>query len=119
MGYTVEHVKNRLYNNQQWIERALITLYQCQTEEEKEAKFTTEANGIGFNATDSQILSSFAEQLINNWDYHLSNKQLAVARNRLPKYAKQLISIISKPTQEDGNKSDGNGHGMYGLGEIL
>lgn len=121
MGYTVEHVKHRLSYDQSWIERALIVIYQLQTEEEKEAQFTTEANGVGFNAHDSKILSSFAEQLIRNWDYHLSYKQLSVAKSRMPKYAKQLISIIEpkKPNQDDGESNTGQDHGLYGLGEIF
>lgn len=121
MGYTVEYVKNKLTYDQSWIERALIVLYQLQTEEEKEAQFTTEANGVGFNATDSQILSSFANQLIRDWDYHLSFKQLSVAKSRMPKYAKQLHRIISpqKTSEEDGQNNSRQDHGLYGLGEIL
>lgn len=119
MGYTVEHVRYKLSADRLWIERALIVLYQQQTPEEQDAKFTTEQNGRGFNATDSTILSSFAEQLINNWDYHLSPKQLIVAQNRLPKYARQLILIISKPNQQDGASNKTDNHGLYGLGEIF
>ena len=119
MEYTVHHVKFRLSSDRSWIERALVVLYKQQTPEERDAKATTEANGRGFNYQDSAILTSFAEQLINNWDYHLSDRQMSIAQDRLPKYAKQLISIISKPSKHNESSNETNNHGLYGLGEIF
>jgi hypothetical protein len=99
MGYTISFIKDKLKNDLSWIERALIVLWERQTEEEKQARFTSEPNGVGFNALDSEILSSFAEQLSKNPDYHLSERQFEVARKRLPKYAGQIQSLINSKSK--------------------
>ena len=44
---------------------------------------TEECNGVGFNRLDSNILSSFAEQILEG--RNLSPKQLLIARIRLEK----------------------------------
>ena len=46
----------------------------------------------GFNGTDANILSSFAEQLLKGRT--LSAKQLAIAFKKLPKYSRQVIGFI-------------------------
>lgn len=70
------------------IKQALVYLYQRQTPQEQGGRMTVEQNGSGFNMIDAEILSSFAEQILNNWE--LSEKQLAVAKKCLPKYHGQL-----------------------------
>lgn len=97
MEYTIEIVKEKLSTNRLWIERAIVALYNRQTEDEKEGRFTAEDNGVGFNAFDSPFLSNLAEWLIagkNNG--HLTNNQLDVAKKKMPKYAKQILSLIPK-----------------------
>ena len=88
----VEYVKNQLMNNPQWASRAIIKLYELQTLDEQSSRQTSNSNGVGFNSTDSFILSSFAEQL--NKGRTLSQKQLRIAYKKLPKYNKQIINCI-------------------------
>lgn len=85
-----------------WLVRAILAIYKCQTNDEQSSQFTKYHNGIGFNGLDSNILSSFAEQ-IKRWfktapserkfDAPLSPKQMGIARKKMAKYAGQLASI--------------------------
>jgi len=49
-------------------------------------------NGIGFSGVDSEILSSFAVQVNNG--RNLSAKQMAIVYKRMPRYHKQIASLI-------------------------
>ena len=88
---TVEEIKTKVSSNAQWAAHAISALYERQTQAEKDTQHTSELNGRGFNGFDSEILSSFAEQIKRGRT--LSPKQLAIAFKKLPKYAGQLQDI--------------------------
>ena len=53
-----------------------------------------EKNGFGFTAFDSEILSSFAEQLLKRgW---LSFRQNEVLRRKMPRYSRQIVKITGE-----------------------
>jgi hypothetical protein len=87
--YTIDDVRKSLETDDKALMRGLLRIYAAQTEDEKEAKETTKHNSVGFNGTDANILSSFAEQLVKKRT--LSPKQLAICRKKMPKYAKQIF----------------------------
>ena len=68
---------------------ALIKVYNNQSESEKACGGVIENNGIGFMYTDSKILSSMAEWYLNRG--YLSAKQLEIVKNKMVKYARQII----------------------------
>jgi hypothetical protein len=74
--------------------RAIIKIYERQTLDEQEAEETSERNGVGFSGCDANILSSFAKQLIVKG--YLSPKQITIARKKMPKYWKQIQSLIEE-----------------------
>jgi len=76
-----------------WLYRAIIALYQRQTTEEQARRTTNVWNGRGYNFADAYILSSFAERLLNGCQ--LSAQQREVARDKLPKYSRQLTNIAN------------------------
>jgi hypothetical protein len=88
----VTHVKQQLGSNPAWASKAIVKLYECQTADEQNSQITKEDNGVGFNGTDANILSSFAEQILKGRT--LSAKQLAIAFKKLPKYSRQVIGFI-------------------------
>ena len=71
---------------------AVLTLYSAQTPQEKESQVTVELNGVGFNAVDAPIFSSFARQMLESGRV-LSEKQLAVCKARLFIYSTQLGAL--------------------------
>lgn len=103
MSYTKEYIAEKLASNDTWLLRAVVAIYEYQTDSEQAAGVTREDNGVGFNGVDSEILSSFAKQIIrweaavNNRRFNtpLSVKQLAIARTKMKKYAGQLARIAN------------------------
>lgn len=86
-----EIVRAKILSDDKWLEHALLALYSKQTTEEQKQQMTKDENGRGFNGRDAELLSSFAKQLKERgW---LSNKQKAICRRWLMKYAGQLVRI--------------------------
>jgi SNF2 family DNA or RNA helicase len=72
----------------QSLKQILLYLYGHQTPQEQGAETTVELNGVGFNRIDADILSSYAQQVLEGRE--LSEKQFTVMRLRLPKYYRQV-----------------------------
>ena len=93
-------IQENMRDNDQWLYRGILAIYDRQTQEEQNTETTRDANGVGFSALDAQILSSFAEQ-IQTWQRDrnpkykspLSPRQKEIARNKMAKYAMQLARI--------------------------
>lgn len=90
--YTKEQIKQNLTSNPLWIERALVRLYQLQTNDEQSSKTTLTHNGQGFNKPDSSYLSYCAQWLLKG--NHLNQKHLEKCGKRLPKYWFQISQMI-------------------------
>jgi predicted GTPase len=104
-------VKDLLTRNDKAVKRALVVIWERQTEDEKAAHTTHENNGIGFNGVDAPILTSFVEQMKRkgetqglNWkqgEAWLSPKQVQLARKKVMKYSGQLFRImVEKPRNQ-------------------
>lgn len=106
--HTVESIREMLSESNAAVERALIVLYERQTADEKTAETTKYTNGIGFNAADAEILSSFAAQVQRKHGQYdnylkrnrvygdcLSPKQMAIARRKVVRYAKQITEAAN------------------------
>lgn len=89
---TVDEIREKLRSDWRWQQRGILALYAKQTQGEQNAGMTYKHNGVGFNSADGEILSSFARQL-QRGKARLTNRQLAIASKKLPKYAKQLHRI--------------------------
>lgn len=88
------HIKNQLATNPAWALRALVKIYERQTADEQCSGITKEDNGVGFSGVDATILSSFATQVLNG--RNLSAKQMAIVYKKMPRYHRQVISLISE-----------------------
>lgn len=102
--YTKEIIQEKIKTDDRWVYRSLEVLYDRQTQDEQETKSTNHHNSMGFNGTDSFILSSFMEQLnkrkVTGQPVTLSPKQLEICRKKLPKYWKQIQEVINSKTKE-------------------
>lgn len=85
-------VKNMLATNGAWARRAIVRVYEKQTESEKQAGQTTVQNGVGFSGTDAEILSSFARQIMAGKT--MSEKQMALIFRKAPRYWAQIVPLI-------------------------
>jgi hypothetical protein len=93
----IQMIKDNLATSDKWVVRAILVIYSNQTANEQCTETTREENGIGFNGTDAQILSSFAKQIIEfeagrtRFMTPLSRNQMGLARAKITKYAGQLL----------------------------
>ena len=94
---TVQEIKAKVSSDPRWATRALLALYECQTEEEQASSRTVVKNCQGFNGTDATILSSFSVQVLKGWS--LTQRQLEIAYKKLPKYAQQLAALACARAQ--------------------
>lgn len=91
--WTKDEILDLIERNDTMVGRSLVQLWMRQTEDEKSTMSTRECNARGFSGVDAEFLSALAMQFNSkNW---LSDKQTAVARRRLHKYAKQLTRIAN------------------------
>ena len=88
---TKEYVKEMVATDYEWTRRAILALYEFQTEEEKAVGEAKQTNARGFNKFDAEFLSSLAKWILA--DRMLSTKQLKAARKALVKYSGQLVKI--------------------------
>jgi hypothetical protein len=91
-------IKINITTKPAWAERAITALYAKQVEDEQRTEETKYHNGVGFNSTDAQLLTSFAKQIEGG--RHLSEKQLVWAYKKLAKYATQLARIAAEKKEE-------------------
>ena len=71
--------------------KALLGLYSRQTAEERSWQTTVHRNGIGFNATDAQFLSSVAQWVLDGKPF--TQRQFDRVSVLLRKYARQIETI--------------------------
>ena len=87
----IAYIRKMVATNIRWTERAVLVLYECQTEDEKTTEETTENNARGFTGYDANFLSSLAKRLLEGRP--LTAKQLSSCRKALRKYSGQLWRI--------------------------
>ena len=91
--WTRDGVLDLLARSDTAVVRALQTLYARQTADERQDKATRVRNGRGFNARDAAVLTDIAQKL-PRYDNRMTERQLALVRGRIVKYAGQLLDEI-------------------------
>lgn len=96
--------KTKVSTNDFWAKRALLFLFDKQTESEQLNDSVEVNNGLGFRSDESKFLSSLAKQLINKG--FLTQKQMIALKKAMPKYAGQLVkcSINSGKIRKENGK---------------
>ena len=97
-----EYLQNLVRTNKKALYRAIVAIAEYQTPEEKAWGMTIDHNGVGFGAVDAEMMTSLALRLKNGGE--LTEKELAICRNKMPKYWRQLM-IISKRRMEHDRKT--------------
>jgi hypothetical protein len=85
-------IERQLDSSQTTVEAALLAIYDRQTAEERAGRYTREANSVGFNKFDAEILTSFVDRLKRGKP--LTVDQLPIARRKMKKYWRQLIQVM-------------------------
>jgi len=88
------YIKEKLTMDPAWVRRALLALYDEQSDAEKEDPVNVhESNGMGFSPQDQEFLSSLARQALAG-NVSFSQKQQGWLYTLLPKYAGQMVKIV-------------------------
>lgn len=91
------YLKDLVRTNDQALLRAIVLIYDNQTDEEKLKGESIEDNCIGFSKIDAAEMGAIARKI--KAKKQLSKGELAKSRNKMQKYWKQLM-IISKKQAE-------------------
>lgn len=86
-----EEIRTKIQQDPRWTERAVLVLFEHQTEDEKRADAALKRNGIGFSGADARLMSYYAKWLLAK--NHLTGKHLERAQKVVSKYAGQLTQI--------------------------
>jgi hypothetical protein len=100
--YTEDFIRHKLSTDERWVRRALVRLYQRQTQDEQSAQQTRNHNRQGFQPADALWFSRLAEFVIKFPNKPLSEKQLKVVwkpwrgNPAITKYAGQILRIMQQ-----------------------
>ena len=95
-----EYLQNLVRTNKKALYRAIILIADKQTPEEKAYGATIDHNGVGFGAVDAKMMTALALRLRCGGE--LTERELAICRNKMPKYWRQLYRISkAKMERED------------------
>lgn len=86
-------IRVKIMEDQRWLERAVVAIYDRQTGEEKIREVTLKHNNVGFNGADARI-GTYIAQWIKKGN-HLSGGWLERSRKMMAKYAGQLAKIAN------------------------
>lgn len=89
-----DNIRELILNNDVMVRKSLITLFEKQTEDEKQTEITKHTNNAGFNHADAKRMTGMAKFAIKAG--FLTQKQIDWVRPRLLKYATQLARIANK-----------------------
>ena len=85
------YLKDLLKSDDVALQRAIVLIYDRQTEEEKQLQQSVDDNYIGFTKWDAKELGGIAIKIKNG--QQLTKGELAKSRNKMGKYWKQLMAI--------------------------
>lgn len=99
-------IRQLLNENDRAVEKALIVLFNNQTDYEQVTEATEVHNDRGFTSTDARFFTSLAKQVMRG--HHLSEKQLGFLRaptprfgSRIGKYHRQLLEVVQAKQQKE------------------
>ena len=91
--WTDNEIIHLLVNNNRAVDRAVMAIYNRQTESEKSVGDTRILNGIGFSGADAKLGTYYARWIMSG--RNLSGRHLEKARGMMIKYRKQLAEIAN------------------------
>ena len=87
----IEALKQKLASNDIWAKRALVRIFEAQTQNEQSANSTLHNNGIGFTSSDAKILSRIVKYYLSYG--RIDDYFMHIVHARIPKYARQIFSL--------------------------
>lgn len=97
MVHTKESIQELLRTSDRAVVRALNAVFALQTVGEQAGHSTKEVNGVGFSRFDAPFLTDMVVA-VRRWG-SLTPKQMAVTRNKILRYHRQLVQIANAQAQ--------------------
>jgi len=101
--WTPDRIRHLLNTNDRAVERAIVVLYDRQTQDEKRDSDTKHDNQRGFRANHASTMSYFARIILKGWKQdrnkdrvHLNPVKLAKARGVALQYTRQLCEHANR-----------------------
>lgn len=92
------YLKNLIKTNDRALFKAIMLIYDMQTNEEKRTGSSVEENKAGFSKVDAYEMGKIARKIKNG--ENLTKGELAKSRNKMQKYWKQLMTISKQRLEE-------------------
>lgn len=86
-----EYLQNLVRTNKKALYRSIVLIAEYQTPNEIAMGATIEHNNVGFGAVDAEMMTSLALRISSGGE--LTERELAISRNKMPKYWRQLYRI--------------------------
>lgn len=99
-----QYLKQLVKTNDKALFRAIVLIYDNQTDEEKYKGKNVEDNNVGFTKYDAREMSEIALKI--KAKIPLSKAEMAKSRNKMQKYWKQLMVISKRRMAEKKSKED-------------
>jgi hypothetical protein len=96
--WTEEEIVELLEKSNKAVDRAVVAIFNRQTQDEKVVEDTKHCNSIGFSASDAHRGSYWAKWVLRG--KALTGKHLEDARKTMRKYRKQLVDIANAGMKE-------------------
>lgn len=93
-----EYIQNKLSTDKNWVLKALLKIFEKQTDFEIDSEHTREHNRVGFTGHDAPLLTSFAKQYKSRG--FLTAKQMMILHKKMPKYWMQIVKISNREKLE-------------------
>jgi len=105
---TREDLATALLTNQRLLERAIVAIYERQTQDEQRDRSTKHHNGRGFTPADAKRGTRLARWILGGitkynrpYGQNLTGHHLELAREIMPKYARQLLRIMRERSEQE------------------
>ena len=92
--WTKESIQELLMKSDKAVIAALHSIYALQTADEKAGGHTSQVNSVGFSQYDAPFLTDMV-RAYRQWG-GLTPKQMAVTRNKIKRYHRQLVNIANE-----------------------
>ena len=100
--WTRAEIEENIEKYDKWAVKAIIAIYNLQTESEKRSRSANRLNGVGFSKADADFLSSLAQSALTSINEYgspiasaLTDSQLKHGREAIQKYSAQLALIAN------------------------
>jgi sugar diacid utilization regulator len=110
--WTKERIQRLLATDNLAVERAVVAIYDRQTQDEKRDSDTKHDNTVGFRANHAPTMSFYARIILKGWKQdghkkraHLNPNKLEKARRFMMQYHRQLAEIANAKEAQKNTRS--------------